>query len=625
MKKNDFLLLLATALYSGLFYEQLPGINFLIFTIAILVMSIIYRKDVLNNRIWIFSASVALISSACLAWHGTFISFLANLISLALVAALAVNRKTSVIAGMIMMFVNIVTSWYNIAAGWIPKRNPGEERPARSRTFFSSRMLAYIIPLPVVIIFIGLYRASNSVFDHYAAMINLDFISFNWVVFTLTGALLMYAFFYFKDWRAVSNFDITYSGIILKDGNTGRSLDKLMPVQNENHSGIILFVLVNILLLSVNVIDINFLFLGHELPKGINYSQMVHEGVNALIWSIILAVSIILFYFRGRLNFYENNKGLKLLTFAWIVQNIFLVVSTGYRNFLYISADGMTPKRLGVYFYLGLCIIGLVLTFVKIIRYNTNWQLVREVTWSYLVVLILSCFIDWGAYITNYNYNYEVKHHKTIDGGYFVSLHTDYLKELIIQRNKDEKQNKADNKWREVDSKIFHFLDQWDRTDWRSWNVDDQKVYNTIRELSKQGILTSIKLEEPVNSKDLNVLSPLHFQALTLNNAKLDSLPDFKLFTGLKSLTLENDHLQNIDGIENLTNLEYLDLRGNNIEDYRPLAKLKNLKTLYSDYYGSNFDSTQVDVNHLMPDGKVLTVPDVPKEIDASQRNNNTK
>ena len=36
MKRNDWILLIAVAAYSFLFYEQSPGINFLIFTIVLL-------------------------------------------------------------------------------------------------------------------------------------------------------------------------------------------------------------------------------------------------------------------------------------------------------------------------------------------------------------------------------------------------------------------------------------------------------------------------------------------------------------------------------------------------------------------------------------------------------------
>src|SRR5690606_9210762 len=68
-------------------------------------------------------------------------------------------------------------------------------------------------------------------------------------------------------------------------------------------AGFNLFVLLNLLILSVNITDLVFLWGGAELPEGVSYSQMVHQGVGSLIFSIILAVSVILFVFNGKAKF----------------------------------------------------------------------------------------------------------------------------------------------------------------------------------------------------------------------------------------------------------------------------------------------------------------------------------
>ena len=59
-----------------------------------------------------------------------------------------------------------------------------------------------------------------------------------------------------------------------------------------------------------------------------------------------------LYYFRGRLNYHSKNKTLKLLAYVWIAQNIFMILSTAYRNNMYIEESGISYKKIGLYVYL---------------------------------------------------------------------------------------------------------------------------------------------------------------------------------------------------------------------------------------------------------------------------------
>jgi hypothetical protein len=114
-------------------------------------------------------------------------------------------------------------------------------------------------------------------------------------------------------------------------------------------------------------------------------------------------VSIILFYFKGYLNFYEGNAWLKRLAYIWIAQNIVLVISTAYRNTVYIGDFGLTHKRIGVYVYLLLCVVGLITTFIKIAKGKNNWFLFRKNAWIFYALMIVSCPFDWDSIITNFD------------------------------------------------------------------------------------------------------------------------------------------------------------------------------------------------------------------------------
>jgi uncharacterized membrane protein len=125
--------------------------------------------------------------------------------------------------------------------------------------------------------------------------------------------------------------------------------------------------------------------------------------VGAVIFSIVMAVGVILFYFKGGFNFDIKAKNLKRLASIWIVLNGILIASTIIKNSEYVSFFGLTYKRLGVYAFLILAIIGLVISFMKISRQKTNAFLFNQMVWYFYGTVLLCSFVNWGNIITHYN------------------------------------------------------------------------------------------------------------------------------------------------------------------------------------------------------------------------------
>jgi hypothetical protein len=116
-----------------------------------------------------------------------------------------------------------------------------------------------------------------------------------------------------------------------------------------------------------------------------------------------MAVGVILFYFKGGFNFDEKAKNLKKLAKIWIFLNGVLILSTIIKNSEYVSFFGLTYKRLGVYAFLILAIIGLVISFIKITKQKTNAFLFNQMIWYFYGTILLCSFVNWGNLITNYN------------------------------------------------------------------------------------------------------------------------------------------------------------------------------------------------------------------------------
>lgn len=287
-------------------------------------------------------------------------------------------------------------------------------------------MVLAIFPVLIFLVFFFIYRAGNPIFDELASKINFDFISIYWCIFSVGGFLLMYAFFKHRVINSlIARDELTPDNLfpLTKENFANSATGKLITIPGLVYTGVLLLILLNVLLAAVNSVDIYYLGIAHRIPAGITFSQYLHNGTNSLIASIILAIAIILFYFRGYLNFYENNRLLKSLSFVWIIQNIILVISTAYRNTAYISNYGLTHKRIGVYVYLILCVVGLITTFIKISHKKNNWFLFRKNAWIFYGFMIIACPFDWDSIITTFDINrFQKDNTMEIDQRYLAQL-----------------------------------------------------------------------------------------------------------------------------------------------------------------------------------------------------------
>ena len=271
-----------------------------------------------------------------------------------------------------------------------------------------------------------IYRTANPIFAKLIDQINFNFISIDWCIFTVFGFFLLFGLFKQYVIRNVNDADIQSPDnlqTITLDQHLLTDLGKTLSVPNELLTGIILFCMLNVVLLCVNGIDVFYMWIANRLPAGITIAEYLHDGTDTLIISIIMAIAVILFVFRGFLNFFERNKWLKALAYLWITQNAILVITTANRNWWIIESSGLTRRRIGVYVYLLLCLVGLTTAFIKVMERKSNWFLFRKNAWVFYAVFIISCFINWDELIVNYNCkNFKELELGYIDRGYQAQL-----------------------------------------------------------------------------------------------------------------------------------------------------------------------------------------------------------
>ncbi|HEY8401257.1 MAG TPA: DUF4173 domain-containing protein [Cytophagaceae bacterium] len=474
MKKNDLLLLVSIATYSLLFYQQSIGINFLIFTIVLQVFSLIRKPLLFMNNAWIAASAGALLSGICCALYGSELAMLANIVSLSLMAGFSVATDSSLIfAGFYSVF-SYITSWFEL----LKEKITSKARLQPSFYPLRSVLMITVLPVLVLILFLNLYRSSNPLFQQFLENLKFDFISIGWLFFTLGGAIVLLGFFYPKSINYLRNLDFRASDN-LSSSSYLFSEENRIKISSENLSGIVLLSLLNLLLLIVNVLDVQFLFITKELPQGVTYSQFIHQGIYTLIVSVLLAIGIILYYFKGSLNFFKDNKALKALTYIWIIQNAFLIVTCIAKNSIYIQEYSLTYKRIGVYVYLLLTFIGLFTTFIKIIYTKNNWFLFRKNSWAFYTILILSCFVNWDLLIAKYNLTYK----PNPDIRYLLSLSDTVLPELLDYQPAPTSEKLSYTEVQEQENMNYQilyrqkqFLQKYKEQGWQSWNYNDYQV-----------------------------------------------------------------------------------------------------------------------------------------------------
>lgn len=490
MKKNDWLIIVSTAAYSFLFYKQSPGLNFFLFNVLLVVLLAIQNRSALSQKAWLAAAGGSIVSSFCVFWYGNTLSVLANLTSVLVLGGLTFSAGTSlIIAGINSCFSVMVTIPYAIKGMF---EGSDTEKDGESIT---AKIPIFIIPLVVTVVFFFVYRAANPVFEKFTDNINLDFISFEWVVFTGMGLILMGSIFRHRVLQFLTEVDKSEPDALRPISfETHMARIPMFSVGNETLSGIVLFGMLNLLLFSVNAIDINCLWVTKLMPDGITYADYLHNGTYTLILSICMAIAVILFVFRGYLNFFEGNKWLKVLAYGWIAQNVILIITTAERNWLVIESSGITRKRIGVYVYLLLCLIGLTTTLIKVVQRKSNWFLFRKNAWTFYAVFIAACPINWDNFIVQYNYqHFKTLEFKYIDRRYNTELsHTSLA--LLFKIYATEKKEAlpvpkvvTDQIATAMYANYHELKEQVQASSWKSYCVSKADAVNTIDGMIERG------------------------------------------------------------------------------------------------------------------------------------------
>jgi hypothetical protein len=505
------LVIAGAVLFSLIFWQEKLAVNTLFFD-AFIMAALFYLYPNAGQQATVRWLLVGhMLCLAMIVMHNTVLSKIAFTATLLLMVAFAeyTHRSAwfaggSVILNMLLMVPSFIEPMAHIKS------------KAIKRSTLSRAIRFAIFPVLLLILFFIIYLLANSVLQEMAgrlgAQIELfferffNFFAIDRFLFLLLGLLITGTLLlkskvdYFSRHEALHRDALQRIKIPMHKrgqqpfyavirGIMGRFAHGMLALRNEYTIGIISLVLLNILLLFVNGIDISYLWFHFDYMGDVFLYKMLHEGTELLIVSIVLAMLVLLFFFKGNLNFYKRNKWLKYGAYAWIIQNTILVISVFLRDYYYIARYGLAYKRIGVLFFLLMVLIGLITVFIKIWYKQTNYFLFRVNAWAGITVLVLSTTLHWDEFIASYNL--QRKDAVPLDVAFLLTLSDKTLP--LLDRNRDVLQKRQDTLQRipgkqdnnlhgdtcfiaQLQQREMLFVKQQQQLSWLSWNYADTET-----------------------------------------------------------------------------------------------------------------------------------------------------
>ncbi|MGG5208724.1 DUF4173 domain-containing protein [Chryseobacterium sp. MIQD13] len=394
--KTHHHIFLTAVLFVILFYDQEIGLNLGILGIVYALLTLFKTPEKNRTRTFLILFVTSILSSLAFAWFRDFPSLLAVVSSLLLLGYRSRNRKLKILFLIPVFIINTITSLFRFFSfdEWLPKKNVSG--------VWQKTLAFIIIPLVFISIFFGIYSSGS---DHFAAVFRDYELDIN--IWQVLGLSVLGFFIAFNYWNyAVERFIYKKNHLLDDDFQDDSKIQKatysFLDLDAERTSGVISFFCLNILLVFF-IITYNYEQFYEISKTPVQLSEETHERVNAVIMSIVMAVLVIMFYFKSGFNFDPKAKLMKILARIWIILNAILVCSAALKNYEYIISYGFTYKRLGVFAFLLLSLVGLALTFIKIQKKKRNAFLFNTMTWYFYGTILACSYVNWGGIITSQN------------------------------------------------------------------------------------------------------------------------------------------------------------------------------------------------------------------------------
>ena len=458
---KQIVLITSALLLSILFYNQDFGLNVTLFTIlTIIVLSIFNFKDAKKKETLVIS-SLYLLSGILVFINHTVLSYFTNFSMMCLYVGSISEAKSSIYIKWFNGISSIIAGFFHRHANKESKENSTEARKELD-TLHWAKLIG--IPFTLVVLFVVLYSYGNPVFGEFINDIFLQFkfIEFKFILCGLIGYALILNFCKPITIKPATIGDLKTGNNLLKNGNLDNE-----SLKKETQLGTTILGLLNVLLVGYLITEFLFISKLSNLSAQ-ELSTQLHGGIYTLIISIIIAIITILVLFKGDLNFYKKNETLKKLAYSWLFLNAILVALVVIKNFVYVNQFGFTYKRIGVFIYLLLTLVGLLTSVSKVKNLKNLWFMLRTNINVAFILLLVCTLVNWDRTITKFN----LKHVNHPDVEYLIGLSNNNA-DLLYQYNTTHKI--SDELSRDIEKKHNSLINDSYYSSWQEMSLMDYK------------------------------------------------------------------------------------------------------------------------------------------------------
>lgn len=376
-----------------LIYGHVPGWSLGLF-VFLLAAAIMARSRCVNMHVIAINVLIVGII-ASLVLQPRFLNVILALILIASLAAFSRNPFTT-------RLTTLLRHGWGLAGGFFYRwlvdrmlmfrwmRRHQARRPAMVRF-----IAGWVIPVIFGTVFIMLFANANPVFDMWVGTCTdfisrvlsdvPDYIGPLRVLFWIMIALMSWSLLRARRLRPMR-----------------RGIHVALPQTGGVSTGLLARCLLvfNVIFAVQSILDGTFLWAHAELPRHMTYASYAHRGAYLLVITALLAAGFIALTFR---QIHTSGKLLRWLLWVWIVQNIFLMISTLLRLDLYVSVYSLTYWRIAAAIWMLLIALGFVWFLIALrLRRDLAW-LVRVNMMSCFIILYLCCFPSFAGIIAEFN------------------------------------------------------------------------------------------------------------------------------------------------------------------------------------------------------------------------------
>jgi hypothetical protein len=395
-----------------LFWQHEPGMSLFVFFVAVnAAIHVIRGARTFEGRLWV-AVGVALLGALplveALSWWG-FLSATFGAGFLALAASRQMPASLLDLPGRVLRFG--VLAPFRFIADFVNAGFSIAER-GTGRTMVRG-LLMWVMPLVLAVVFVGLFSAANPLIESALIAIRLDAVA----GFFGFWRIVLWVFALCFVWPFLAPRLLAIPAVAEMHGPHLPKAESILFGQGAILRALMLF---NALFAVQTVLDIAYLWGGVALPDGMTYADYAHRGAYPLVATALLAAAFVLAAMRPD-GPATKSPLIRNLVYAFIAQNVMLVVSSILRLDLYVEVYSLTELRVAAGIWMGLVAIGLVLILVRIALGKTNKWLVGSNLLSLGLTLYACAWVDWSAIIARFNveHSYELTGQGTkLDIGY---------------------------------------------------------------------------------------------------------------------------------------------------------------------------------------------------------------